>query len=273
MEPFSATGIVMGLVESLMTTCKVLEEVALHYTTDAFGSRFRDAVASCKIYQRELADVQDSLRTNWMHAQLESLSIPLKNIKGHLETLGESIRDMDRYRTTFVSTWRIRGLHARDTEVARSSILLAMTMVKMLKVIQRQVQDDGLRIDVGHTSNGNDEINSGSLIDVSTGPHVWKFFTDDIATIWRIHHPLTLATDPDNMADQIFARVAGPKPQEEFHAQCRTERIAGTCQWFLDTNEFQLWRERKQFKGDRGVLWCQRRPGIGKSILAWVNLL
>ena len=64
---------------------------------------------------------------------------------------------MDRYRRTFGSRWQIRGLCGRDIELARSSILLAMNMVKMLKVVQRQVQDDRLRIeDVRHTSTGDD---------------------------------------------------------------------------------------------------------------------
>ena len=36
---------VMGLVGSLVSTYKIPEEVALHYTTDGFGSRFKDAVA------------------------------------------------------------------------------------------------------------------------------------------------------------------------------------------------------------------------------------
>ena len=262
----------MGLVGSLMSTCKVLEEVAPHCTADWFGSRFRDAVAPLKTYHRELVDVQESLRTNWMHAQLESLSSPLKNIEGHLETLEESIQDVDRYRKIFVSSWQIRGLCGRDIEVARSSTLLAMNMVKMLKVVQRQVQNNRLRIeDVGHTSTGDDEINSRSIIDVSTGPHDLNFFTDDTATIWRINHPLTLVTDPDTMAEQIFTWVAAPEPQEQFHAHCRAERILRTCQWFLDTNEFHLWRKRKRATGDRSILWCQGRPGIEKSIITWVN--
>ena len=104
----------MGLVGSLMSTCKVLEEVASHCTADWFGSRFSDAVAPLKTYHRELVDVQESLRANWMHAQLESLSSPLKNIESHLETLEESIRDMNRYRKIFVSNWQIRGLCGRD---------------------------------------------------------------------------------------------------------------------------------------------------------------
>ena len=269
MEPFAATQIVLGLVRSLVSTCKVLEEVASHSATDWFGSIFKDAVAPLKIYRRELVDVQNSLRTNRMQAQLESLSSPLKNIEGRLKTLEESIQDVDRYRTTFLSRWRIRGLCRRDIEEAKSSILLAMNMVKMLKVVQRHIRDDRLRIeDAGRTSTGVDEINSRSIIDTSTGPHDLEFFTDDIATIWRINQPLTLVTEPDRMADQIFARVAAPEPQEEFHAQCRAARVAGTCQWFLETHEFQSWRKRKRPTGARGILWCQGRPGIGKTILA-----
>ena len=106
-------------------------------------------------------------------------------------------------------------------ELARSSTLFSMNMVKMLKVVQRQVKNDKLRVeDVGYTSTGDDEINSRSVTDVSTGPHDLNFFIDDIATIWRINSPLILVTDTDTMADQIFTWVTAPELQKQFHVHC-----------------------------------------------------
>ena len=174
----------MGLVRSPMSTCKVLEDVALRHTTDGFGGRFRDAVAPLRIYHRELADVQNSQRTLGVPAQPESHSNALLNTEGHLKILEESIQAMDRYRRTFGSRWQNRGLCRRDIKVARSSIHLVMNMVKTLKVVQRQVHDDTLRMEeVGHTSTGDDDFNSRSTVDVSTRPRDLNFFTEDIATI------------------------------------------------------------------------------------------
>ena len=272
MEPFSVSAIVMGLAGSLMGTCKVLEEIASRFTADRFGSDFRDAVTTLLSSHGELIDVQNSLRTKWMHARLEHLSDSLNNIENHLRVLEESIQDMDKYRTKFLFHWRGRGLWRRDIELAKSSILLAMNMVKMMKVVQLRIQEDRLHIeDAGDTSTGGDEIDRRHMIDMSAMPHGLIFSTDDIATIWRMIHPPSLLTEPDTMADQIFARVAAPEPQENFHAQCRAVRVAGTCQWFLDTDEFQSWRQRKRPARDKGIFWCQGKPGIGKTILVWVN--
>ena len=103
-------------------------------------------------------------------------------------------------------------------EFAKSSILLAMNMLK-ITLLQRQIQDDRLHIeDAGHPSTSCDEINRRSIIDVSTGPHDLMFFTKDITTIWRIIHSLASWTEPNTRANRAFARVAAPKPHEEFHA-------------------------------------------------------
>ena len=101
------------------------------------------------------------------------------------------------------------------------------------------MQGDRLRIeDMERESISDEDINSRSTIDFSTRPYDLNFFTEDIATIWRINYPLNLVTDPDTMAEQIFVRVADPEPQEEINTRCRSERIIGTYYWLLDTDEF-----------------------------------
>ena len=268
MEPLSAIGIVIGLAGSLTGTCKVLEEIASRFTTDRFGSNFRDAVTTLLRSHGDLIAVLNSLRTRGIHAQLEKLSSSLNNIEDRLRVLEEGIQDMDKYRTKFLFRWQGRGLWTRDIELAKSSILLAMNMVKMMKVVQCRIQGDTLHIEhAGDTSTGDDEINTRHMTDMSTIPHGLIFSTDDIARIWRINHPPSLLTEPDTMTDQIFARIAAPEPQEKFHARCRAVRVAGTCQWLLDTDKFQSWRQRKRSTGDRGIFWCQGKPGIGKTIL------
>ena len=145
-------------------------------------------------------------------------------------------------------------------------------MVKMMKVVQRRMQEDRLHM-AWHTTTGGDEMDRRGTSDNSIRPYGLILFTDDIAKIWRTNHPRPLLTEPGTMVDQVFARVAAPEPQEDIHAQCRAECIQGTCQWFLETSEFRSWRQRKRPIGDKGIFWCWGRPGIGKTILAWVNRL
>ena len=274
MEPFSAIAIVIGLTGSLTGTCKVLEGIASRFTTDKFGSNFTDAVTKLLSSHGDLIAVQNSLRAKGMHAQLEKLSSSLNNIEDRLRVLEEGIQDMDKYRTNFFFRWQGRGLWTRDIELAKSSILLAMNMVNMMKVVRCRMQGDTLHIEhAGDTSTSGDEINRRHMTDMSTIPHGLIFSTDDIARIWRVNHPPSLLTEPDTTTDQIFARIAAPEPQEKFHARCRAVRVAGTCQWFLDTGNFQSWRQRRRSPGDRGILWCQGNPGIGKTILVWVSCL
>ena len=75
-----------------------------------------------------------------------------------------------------------------------------------------------------------------------------------------LHAPIT-------KCQELLAWIAGPEGQEKFHEQCRAERIAGTCEWFLAKEQFQSWLERPSSTGGEDILWCQGRPGIGKTML------
>lgn len=69
-------------------------------------------------------------------------------------------------------------------------------------------------------------------------------------------------------AQEIFSWIAEPGRQEEIHAQRRAERLAGTCEWFLNTKEYRSWLQGPSYTSDEAILWCQGRPGIGKTMLA-----
>ena len=81
------------------------------------------------------------------------------------------------------------------------------------------------------------------------------------------HHWPLLETR-NTKAHEIFARIAEPRGQEEFHEKVRAERLAGSCEWFLDREEFRSWSQRPSQASDEAILWCQGRPGIGKTMLA-----
>lgn len=82
------------------------------------------------------------------------------------------------------------------------------------------------------------------------------------------NHHWPLLREPNRNAQEMFAWIAESEGQEELHKQCRAERIAGTCEWFLASKEFQSWSQRSSYTGDETIFWCQGRPGIGKTMLA-----
>ena len=91
---------------------------------------------------------------------------------------------------------------------------------------------------------------------------------EDLARTWQHSHAPLGLTAPDTRAQQIFALMAVPEEQDRFHQQCQAERVTGTCDWFLETKEYESWREHPVSTGDEDILWCQGKPGIGKTVLA-----
>lgn len=73
---------------------------------------------------------------------------------------------------------------------------------------------------------------------------------------------------PSTKAQELFAWIAGPEGEDKIHERCRAERIAGTCEWFLERKEFESWLQRPSGPGDEVIFWCVGRPGIRKTMLA-----
>ena len=182
MDPVSAVAIIHGLARSLKSACTVLEDTAFRFTTESIGGNFREAMTTIRILPRDLGDVQKSLQTDRVHALLDSLSSSLDSIEIHLSILKENIQDMDSYGKKLAYQWQSRGAWTRDVEVAKSSILLAVNMVKMMKVVQRQMQEDRLHI-ARHTTTDGDEINGKNTPDTSIRPYGLIFTADNIVRI------------------------------------------------------------------------------------------
>ncbi len=72
---------------------------------------------------------------------------------------------------------------------------------------------------------------------------------------------------------EILSWVAGSEDQALLHEHYRAERIPGTYEWFLETDTYRSWLQATLPQGDRGLFWCQGKPGIGKTILTWVYSL
>ena len=50
----------------------------------------------------------------------------------------------------------------------------------------------------------------------------------------------------------------------EEHKNFNPKRVAGTCEWFLQSKEFLEWRDAT----DSRILWVSAGPGCGKSVLS-----
>ena len=92
--------------------------------------------------------------------------------------------------------------------------------------------------------------------------------TEHLPTTWQRSNAPPLNTAPDTKAQQVFAWMAAPEEQDRFHQRCKAGRVTGTCDWFFGTKEYESWREFPVSTGGRGILWCQGKPGIGKTMLA-----
>lgn len=136
MDPISATGIVIGLMESLGKTLQVLEDFASRFGFEKFGSNFKDAETAISISHSDLVTIQDNLHTTWMHSQPDELLAVLEDAERRLKDLRDSIQNLETLRSKLFLRWKSRLLLRRDIDVAKSSTVLALEMVEMIRVVQ-----------------------------------------------------------------------------------------------------------------------------------------
>ena len=141
MEPVSAIGIVIGLVGSLGNTLQVLEDFASRFASEKFGSNFKDAETAINSSCSDLARIQGNIRTTWMQSEPDELLDVLKNVEQRLGKLGESIQNAEKFRTKLFLRWQSRAPLRRDIDVTKSSIVLALEMVGMIRAVQGRIQD------------------------------------------------------------------------------------------------------------------------------------
>ena len=92
--------------------------------------------------------------------------------------------------------------------------------------------------------------------------------TECLATGWQRGCAPSLLTTTNPKVQHVFAKIGVPEEQDSFHQRYQAERVTGPCDWFLRTNEYESWRDHPVSTGDKGILWCHGRPGIGKTMLA-----
>ncbi|KAH8879534.1 hypothetical protein GQ53DRAFT_853627 [Thozetella sp. PMI_491] len=63
---------------------------------------------------------------------------------------------------------------------------------------------------------------------------------------------------------KIFETLAKKGGNYEWYKNNNPQRVLGTCEWFLNDNSFQAWRDSET----SGILWVSAQPGCGKSVLS-----
>lgn len=140
MEIGSVIGIVSGLVESLGDTLQVLEDFASRFASEEFGSNFKDVKTAINSSHSDLAAVQYTLRTTWMQSQHDKFLVVLDDAEKSLTSLKNNIQDFGTLRTKLFLRWHSRVLLQGDMDIAKSSTLLALAMVDMIRFFQGQMQ-------------------------------------------------------------------------------------------------------------------------------------
>ena len=74
----------------------------------------------------------------------------------------------------------------------------------------------------------------------------------------------TVNTIIHNSEDAEIMRWLSPVGPNTRHRGMRNDRFDGVGDWVLETGEFCEWR-RSQGGADKGILFCSRNPGVGKT--------
>jgi hypothetical protein len=140
MEPISAIGIVIGLVESLGNTLQVLEDFASRFTSEKLAGDFKDAHVAISKSRSDLARIQGNIRITWMQSRPDGLLDVLKDTGQRLERLRSEIQHAEKFRTTLFLRWQSLAPLEYDIDVAKSTIDLALQMLNMIGGVQGQIQ-------------------------------------------------------------------------------------------------------------------------------------
>ena len=138
MERVHATGIVNGLVKSLEKSLQALEEFMSRFEFD--GSTFKDVETAISSSRSDLVTIQGSLQTTLMQSQPDKLLVVLESAEKRLNTLTNSIHNVETLRSISSLRWQSRVLLRRDMASAKSLTVLALEMVGMIRVVQGQIR-------------------------------------------------------------------------------------------------------------------------------------
>ena len=138
MEHLSAVAIVVGLVESLEDTLRVLQRYASRLADDSPGRNFERLKADLYSSYRSLGEVRGNLQTNRLYSQLDELMDTVQSIDLRLDDLKEGIQDVQRQWPMFFVRRKVNALSSSDIKIALSSIVIAEDIVSVIRSVQDQ---------------------------------------------------------------------------------------------------------------------------------------
>lgn len=140
MEPIPAIGIVVGLAKSLGNTLQLLQDVASRFASQNLRSDLKGAETAISISRADLMTIHDNLNVTSMHSQANDLLDVLEDTEMRLNGLRDSIRNVETLRSKLFLRWQSRVLLRRDMDDTKSSIVLALEMVEMIRIVQGDIQ-------------------------------------------------------------------------------------------------------------------------------------
>ena len=140
MELVAEVGIVTGLLESLKDTLQFVEEVASPFALQKLGSNFKEAITALNSFRSQLVTAQTYSRLAEGQSRYDGLPAVLEDVEVHLNTLRNSIQQLQTLRSKLFTRSQGRILLRRDIDVAKSSIGLALVMVEMIRGVQGRTQ-------------------------------------------------------------------------------------------------------------------------------------
>ena len=90
-----------------------------------------------------------------------------------------------------------------------------------------------------------------------------QFFTNNNHSF----NPVTIINDASDEGSKIQAWLSPLDPVR--HQNIRSQRMDGVGAWLLETEEFRSWHSGggRGDDSDRGILFCEGNPGVGKSYI------
>ncbi|KAL9033159.1 MAG: hypothetical protein Q9214_007642, partial [Letrouitia sp. 1 TL-2023] len=245
-----------GLIGNLHSTLLVLEALASRLATDKFGNHFIQAERTIRSLRYELDELRRGSRSiSWL-SHPEQYAEPLDKIQLHLTQVWQSILHMERLQRKF--SFGHRTFFSQEINLIRNSAQLSHCSIEMLESIRGRATQGKLSISSSRTK-------------------ALDLYSEDFSTIHQRLNPPAVLYQPGMATQELFAWLAISAGQDEFeiecdeqqelHNECQLEHIPGTGDWFLRASKFEIWRDHVP-NGEQRILWCQGKPGIGKTMLA-----
>ena len=139
MEPSSTMPIVIGLVDSLDNTLRVVQQHASQLAKEYQDENITRLEAALNSSCCKLVDTRNSLDTKRIHSQIDGLLDTLESIGSNLGHLKDSAHNAQKARPEILIRQRMRPLLDQGIDVILSSIVIAKNIIDNIRMCTRLV--------------------------------------------------------------------------------------------------------------------------------------